>query len=65
VMVAPTAAHLAGPQLDVRPIAGLPLLYVDHTMLQSPRLMSLSELQVRRVGLTRTSAWRSGTRSRR
>jgi FlaA1/EpsC-like NDP-sugar epimerase len=65
VMVAPTAAHLAGPELDVRPVAGLPLLYVDHTMLQSPRLASLSELQVRRVGLARTSAWRSGTRSRR
>jgi FlaA1/EpsC-like NDP-sugar epimerase len=65
VMVAPTAAHLAGPQLDMRPVAGLPLFYVDHTTLESPRLRSLSELQVRRVGLTRTSAWRSGTRSRR
>jgi FlaA1/EpsC-like NDP-sugar epimerase len=65
VMVAPTAAHLAGPQLDMRPVAGLPLFYVDHTTLESPRLRSLSELQVRRVGLTRTSAWRNGTRSRR
>lgn len=33
VMVAPTVAGLAGPQLDVRPVAGLPLLYVDHASL--------------------------------
>jgi FlaA1/EpsC-like NDP-sugar epimerase len=33
VMVAPTVAGLAGPQLDVRPVAGLPLLYVDHARL--------------------------------
>lgn len=33
VMVAPTVAGLAGPRLDVRPVAGLPLLYVDHAAL--------------------------------
>jgi FlaA1/EpsC-like NDP-sugar epimerase len=33
VMVAPSVAGLAGPQLDVRPVAGLPLLYVDHASL--------------------------------
>lgn len=29
VLVAPTAAHLTGPQFEVRPVAGLPVLYVD------------------------------------
>lgn len=29
VLVAPATGQLAGPQLDVRPVAGLPLLYVD------------------------------------
>jgi hypothetical protein len=33
VMVAPTFAGLAGPRLDVRPVAGLPLLYVDNAAL--------------------------------
>jgi FlaA1/EpsC-like NDP-sugar epimerase len=35
VMVAPTVGQLPGPQLDVRPVAGLPLLYVDHTSLKA------------------------------
>ena len=29
VLVAPTVGHMTSPQLDVRPVAGLPLLYVD------------------------------------
>jgi hypothetical protein len=33
VMVAPSVAGLSGPRLDVRPVAGLPLLYVDHASL--------------------------------
>lgn len=33
VTVAPTVGQLPAPQLDVRPVAGLPLLYVDHTSL--------------------------------
>lgn len=33
VLVAPAAAHLTGPQFDVRPVAGLPVLYVDRTSL--------------------------------
>lgn len=36
VMFAPAAAHLAGPQFDIRPVAGLPLLYVDHAVLNTP-----------------------------
>jgi FlaA1/EpsC-like NDP-sugar epimerase len=31
VLVAPTVGQLPGPQHDVRPVAGLPLLYVDRT----------------------------------
>jgi FlaA1/EpsC-like NDP-sugar epimerase len=31
VLVAPTVGRLTWPQLDVRPVAGLPLLYVDRT----------------------------------
>lgn len=30
VLVAPAAAQVAEPQFDIRPIAGLPLLFVDH-----------------------------------
>lgn len=35
VVVAPTMGQLVGPQLDVRPVAGLPLLYVDRTSLRT------------------------------
>jgi FlaA1/EpsC-like NDP-sugar epimerase len=38
VMVAPTVAQLAGPQLDIRPVAGLPLLYVDRASLKTGAL---------------------------
>ena len=35
VLVAPTVGHTITPQLDVRPIAGLPLLYVDRAELDT------------------------------
>jgi FlaA1/EpsC-like NDP-sugar epimerase len=35
VLVAPTVGRLSWPQLDVRPVAGLPLLYVDRADLRS------------------------------
>jgi FlaA1/EpsC-like NDP-sugar epimerase len=40
VMVVPTVAQLAGPQLDIRPVAGLPLLYVDHASLKTAPLVA-------------------------
>lgn len=36
VLVAPTVGRLTWPQLDVRPVAGLPLLYVDRADLRTP-----------------------------
>lgn len=38
VLVAPTVGRLSWPQIDIRPVAGLPLLYVDRTRLTAPRL---------------------------
>lgn len=38
VLVAPAAANVAEPQLDIRPVAGLPLLYVDHTAYLPPKV---------------------------
>lgn len=35
VLVAPTVGRLSWPQLDVRPVAGLPLLYIDRADLRS------------------------------
>ncbi len=37
VLVAPTVGRITRPQLDVRPVAGLPLLYVDRAELTSAR----------------------------
>ncbi|HEY8545691.1 MAG TPA: hypothetical protein VIL36_11610 [Acidimicrobiales bacterium] len=37
VLVAPTVGRITRPQLDVRPVAGLPLLYVDRAELAAPR----------------------------
>jgi len=42
VLVAPTVGRLTTPQLDVRPVAGLPLLYVDRADLATARREFLS-----------------------
>jgi exopolysaccharide biosynthesis polyprenyl glycosylphosphotransferase len=42
LLVAPAVTDVAGPRMTIRPVAGLPLLYVDEPQLRGPQMLAKS-----------------------